>query len=165
MATQSAYQNVKAVKDTLASWSGGQRASALQTLLEDHFAGLPKREKALDKLDVLAQQFGTVFEVKRQGKVNQALRKGSLVKVLERLALYLLAQNPSTLQAGTDEQAEVVAALEALADTTGPQVALNAQKVEAIRADLTKLAKGADAETSALLKDIEALLKAGQAVR
>ena len=164
VAEKSAYQATKEVKDTLKGWTGGQRASALQTLLDDHFGGFAKKEKVAERLGFLSGEFGTVFEVVRKGKTNKALRKASLVRVLERLALYLLAHDTSSLQATTDDQAEVVAALEALAETTSPQVALNAQKVDAIRADLTRLAKGADAETSALLRNIEAILKAGHAV-
>ncbi len=164
VAEKSAYQATKEVKETLKAWTGGQRASALQTLLEDHFASFPKKEKLLQRLEFLAGEFGTVFEVVRKGKTNQALRKASLVRVLDRLALYLLEQDASTLNATTDEQAEVAAALEALAETSSPQITLNAQKVEAIRASLSKVAKGANAETSALLKDIEALLKTGHAV-
>ena len=158
------YQNLKEVKDTLAAWSSGQRSAALQQLLTDHFGDLPKREKALEKLDVLAQQFGTVFEVKRKGKVNQALRKAPIARVLEKLALYLFAQEASSLPAADDDQAEVVAALEAVEAVQGPQVAVSAAKAAQIRGQLAKLAKGADTETGALLKEIEALLKGGIAV-
>ncbi len=128
------------------------------------FQQTPKRKAALDKLDFLATQFGTEFEVTRQGKTNTALRKATLVKVLERLALYLFAQDASSLPATEDDQAEVVAALEALEETAGPQVAVSAAKAKELRSQLSKLAKNADAETAGVLKELEALLKGGVAV-
>lgn len=160
----SQYARQQQLKWLFSQLTAGQKGQALQQLLFDHFAGLPKRTAALDKLDFLATQFGTEFEVTRQGKVNTALRKATLVKVLERLALYLFAQPAASLTASDDDQAEVVAALEALEETAGPQVAISATKAKELRGHLSKLAKTADAETANVLKELEALLKGGVAV-
>jgi hypothetical protein len=164
VATPSQYQRATEVKTVLKEWSSGQKSQALQQLLIEHFEDMPKRSHALERLDFLSSEFGTEFEVTRKGKTNQALRKATLVRVLERIALYIFEQDAASLPAKDDDQAEVVAALEALQESTGPQLTVSAAKAEAIRSQLGKIAKNADAETAGVLKELEALLKGGAAV-
>jgi hypothetical protein len=162
--TLSQYQRATEVKTVLKGWCSGQKSQALQQLLVEHFEDLPKRSHALERLDFLSSEFGTEFEVTRKGKTNQTLPKATLVRVLERIALYIFEQDATSLPAKDDDQAEVVAALEALQESTGPRLIVSAAKAEAIRSQLGKITKGANKETASMIKELEALLRSAAAV-
>lgn len=167
MSDKGSYENTKVVKDTLKTWSSGQKGTALQLLLEGWVETFPKntRKKVAERLDVLATHFGTEFEVKRQGKVNKALRKATLSKVLQQLTLFVLGAADSTekldlgvLDNGSAVSTEVIGALRALRAASGPQVQVPAAEFAALQEALKELKAKGGKENEEVLRKLEGVV-------
>jgi hypothetical protein len=157
MTELSAYQKKKLVSDTLANLDRGQKAQALELLLEEWAETLPKRGKEYgvaggsaryaERLEWLSEHWGTQFVVEKKDRETKALRKMPLSGVLELLTLFCLNVADSgdedasfgSLEDGSELGEKVASGLSALKSSNGPRVVIS---MEAFR-ELQRLAREA----------------------